>query len=390
MSIHVTIPTITTTLPTPAKPHATADSNHYVPYEKQHKNQIIGGAVGGFVAVLLAPATGPGTAIRAQKSRHQKEASRHTTLKVSNPDPNGPGSSDSGSSASKDAAAAPGFVAGPEYDPGDPDAIHTISNEPSAGMKGGHSLNSDWPIEPSPQKRKSLSPLKPAVLSKSDSRPKPKKSILKKHRKHSPDLPVEPKSESNESEEGSKASSSGEGPSKTPTDNQNYTFEDFASDESRLGFPETFPSRADIGMLKLKDLTSPQRETSPIPSPTSNESPDPTQTLKDSIDHRAEMRKRKSAVRGSTDSKQSMGEDRKGSRAGQESFADDHDKPELPIRSEAREGGIGDTESQTEYQQDCAESPSPSEQAGSPSQSIEMGDTGQEDRSTGGGDQMST
>ena len=333
-----------------------------------------------------APTTGPETAIRAQKSRHEKEASRHTTLKVSNPDPNGPGSSDSGSSASN-AAAAPGFVAGPEYDPGDPDAIHTISNEPSAGMKGGNSLNSDWPITASPQKRKSLSPLKPAVLSKSNSRPKPTKSILKKHRKHSPDVTVEPKSESEETGEGSKASFSGEGPSKTPTDNLKYSFEDPASDESRLGFPETCPSTADIGMLKLKDLTSPQRETSPIPSPTSNESPDPTQTLKDSIDRRAEMRKRKLALRGSTESKQSTGEDGKGSGAGQETFADDHDKPELPMRSKAREGGNSDTERQTEHQQDCTESPSPSKQAGSPSQSIEMEDTGQEGGSTGGGDQ---
>ena len=311
-------------------------------------------------------------------------------MKVSNPDPNGPGSSDSGSSASKDAAAAPGFVAGPEYDPGDPDAIHTISNEPSAGMKGGHSLNSDWPIKASPQKRKSLSPLKPAVLSKSNSRPKPKKSILKKHRKHSPDLLVEPKSESDESEEGSKAPSAGEGSSKPPTDNLKFSSEIPASDESRLGFKETVSSTTDIGMLELKDLTSPQRETSPIPSWTPNESPDPTQTLKDSIDHRAEMRKRKSALRGSTDSKQSMGSDRKGSGAGQESFADDHDKPELPIRSKAREGGIDDTERQTEHQQDCTESSSPSKQAGTPSQRIEMGDTGQEDGSTGGGDQTNT
>lgn len=341
------------------------------------------------------PTTGPGTAIKAQKSRHEKEASRHTTLKVSNPDPSAPAPSDSGSLASKDAAAAPGFVAGPEYDPGDPDAIHTISNEPSAAMKGEHSLNSDWPIKPSPQKRKSLSPLKPAVLAKSNSRPKPKKSILKKHRKHSPDLPVEPKSEgneseSNESEEGSKASSSGEGPSKTPTDNLKFSFEDPASDESRLGLSETVSSTADIGMLELKDLTSPQRRTSPIPIWTPNESPDPTQTLKDSIDHRAEVRKRKSALRGSTDSKQSMGEDPKGSGAGQESFAEDQDKPELPTRSEAREGGIGDTERQTKHQQDCTESPSPSKQAGSPSQSIEMEDAGQGDGSTGGGDQTNT
>ena len=324
---------------------------------------------------------------KAPKSRHEKEASRHTTLKVSNPDPNAPVPSDSGSSASKDAAAAPGFVAGPEYDPGDPDAIHTIPNEPSAGMKSGHSLYSDWGIKSTPEKRKSLSPLKPAVLSKSNSRPKPKKSILKKHRKHSPDLPVESSSESKESEEASNASSSGEGPSKPPSDNLKYSFEDF---ESRLGSPETVSSTADIGMLELKDLTSPQRETSPIPSRIPYESPDPTQTLQDSIDQRAEMRKRKSGLRGSADSKQGMDEDRKGSKAGQQSFADDHDKPESAIHSEARGGGIGDTESQTEHPQDCAENPSPSEQAGSPSKIIEMADTGQKDGSTGGGDQAKT
>ena len=323
---------------------------------------------------------------KAQKSRHEKEASRHTTLKVSNPDPNAPAPSDSGSSASNDAAAAPGFVAGPEYDPGDPDAIHTISNEPSTGMTGERSLNSDWPIEPSPQKRKSLSPLKPTVLAKSNSRPKPQKSILKKHRRHSPDLPVEPKSESDESEEVSKASSSGEEDSKAsssgerafqiPKHNLNISLEDQSSDGSRCGFPGTASSTADIGMLELKDLTSPQQETSPIPSWTPNEPPDPTQTLQDSIDLRAEMRKRKSAIRGSTLSMQSIAEDPEGSGAGRESFTDDQDKPELPIRSEAREGGVGETERQTEHQQDSTESSSPSKQAASPSQSIDVEDTG--------------
>lgn len=304
------------------------------------------------------PTTCPGSATAGQESRLEKTVGGHNTLTVSNPDPNAAIPSDSGSSASEHAAAAPGFVAGPEYEPGDPDAIHTLSNEASAGTTGERSLDSDWATKDpeskaSPLKRKSLSPLKPAVLSKSNSRPKPKKSILKKRRKHSPNRPAEPMSESK-----ANASSSGEGGSKPPTDDLKFSLEDLATDESRLGFPQTVSSTGDIGMIELKDLTSPQRKTGPMPSPNANKSPDPTQTLKDSIDHRAEMRKRKLAHRGSADRKEGMSEDGKESGAGHEAFADDDDGA---LRSEAR---------------DSTENASPSKQAGSP-QSIEMGNTGQ-------------